>query len=503
MKKIVFICSILFFVSSIYSQTFQIKQITSGDFDVKNPSISLYSFWETPWVYFELHNNGSSNIAIMGYDPYTNIFQEIIPLTTGDSLRINPYEDFNHGIVFQTNENGNWDIAYRPYDYGGWGPINFLTNSAADESNLSPFYANEPYYPMNNYILFQRADTIIVLEYNESFSEEYPVFVNTPQYQYSDYIGIYYNNSPNNYPREGIHVIAVETDSSGNRSLVYKYRPLNGQWEEKSFIKENCKGNNPSLQYYWYSAALIFEDSTSNGFRPFAVYDWDYEKDIEPIPDLLSGNINNFKVDRPDLITSGPSPNLELEFLPHSYFVKNGDDLKIRLNKMESGDIVGDTLIDVQTNQSRITLGALGLSDGEVFYTIWEDSSAEHIHLFGRRQLYPVGGVSDEIGIDKFELEQNYPNPFNPSTKIKFTIPASSLNPFSKGEGTFVTLKVYDIVGNEIATLINEEKPVGEYEVPFDSHSGLSGISGLPSGIYFYKLQSGKFSETKKMILLK
>jgi hypothetical protein len=95
-----------------------------------------------------------------------------------------------------------------------------------------------------------------------------------------------------------------------------------------------------------------------------------------------------------------------------------------------------------------------------------------------------------------FSLLQNYPNPFNPSTKIKFTIPLSD-NPLLGGaRGGLVTLKVYDILGNEIATLVNEEKPEGEYEVEFNA-------TELPSGIYFYKLQAGSFSETKKMILLK
>ncbi|MCW8810932.1 MAG: T9SS type A sorting domain-containing protein, partial [Ignavibacteriaceae bacterium] len=64
-----------------------------------------------------------------------------------------------------------------------------------------------------------------------------------------------------------------------------------------------------------------------------------------------------------------------------------------------------------------------------------------------------------------------------------------------------VTLKVYDILGREIATLVNEEKPAGEYEVEFNSHSGE--VRNLPSGIYFYQLQAGDFISTKKMILLK
>ena len=99
---------------------------------------------------------------------------------------------------------------------------------------------------------------------------------------------------------------------------------------------------------------------------------------------------------------------------------------------------------------------------------------------------------------DGFVLHQNYPNPFNPSTTIKYSIP----------ESNFVTINVYDALGNEIATLINEEKPAGSYEIEFNSHSGEvrnlpAGRQGLTSGIYFYKLQAGSFVDTKKMILLK
>jgi aminopeptidase N len=94
-----------------------------------------------------------------------------------------------------------------------------------------------------------------------------------------------------------------------------------------------------------------------------------------------------------------------------------------------------------------------------------------------------------------FDLSQNYPNPFNPSTKIKFTIPQSPLLG-GDGRGGLVTLKVYDVLGNEVATLVNENKPAGSYEIEF-------GGTGLPSGVYFYRLQAGGFVETKKMILLR
>lgn len=92
----------------------------------------------------------------------------------------------------------------------------------------------------------------------------------------------------------------------------------------------------------------------------------------------------------------------------------------------------------------------------------------------------------------EFSLEQNYPNPFNPLTKIRYAIP------LLRGDerGVFVTLKVYDILGNEAVTLVNEEKPAGYYEVEFNAAS-------TASGVYIYRLVAGKFISTKKMLILK
>ncbi|MFC2083876.1 T9SS type A sorting domain-containing protein [Bacteroidota bacterium] len=86
----------------------------------------------------------------------------------------------------------------------------------------------------------------------------------------------------------------------------------------------------------------------------------------------------------------------------------------------------------------------------------------------------------------QYKLSQNYPNPFNPSTKIRYSIPQQS----------FIQLRIYDVVGREITTLINKEQPQGFYEVDFNG-------SDLSSGIYFYQLRAGDFINTKKMILVK
>jgi hypothetical protein len=94
--------------------------------------------------------------------------------------------------------------------------------------------------------------------------------------------------------------------------------------------------------------------------------------------------------------------------------------------------------------------------------------------------------VEDKISLSQFSLSQNYPNPFNPSTIIRYSI----------DNRQFVTLTVYDMLGNEVATLVNEEKPTGTYQVSFNG-------AQYTSGVYIYKLETENLINVKKMILLK
>jgi hypothetical protein len=102
-----------------------------------------------------------------------------------------------------------------------------------------------------------------------------------------------------------------------------------------------------------------------------------------------------------------------------------------------------------------------------------------------------VTDITDNTHPEEFYLSQNYPNPFNPVTSIQYSV----------GSGQFVSLKVYDILGNEIATLVNEEKAAGTYEIGFTV--GQDSSPDISSGIYFYQLRAGNYSETKKMVLLR
>lgn len=152
----------------------------------------------------------------------------------------------------------------------------------------------------------------------------------------------------------------------------------------------------------------------------------------------------------------------------------------------------GDTIIKL-FNNSQIQEYTLNIPDEPVSITF------DPNNWILKDVLSIVLGIEDENFPVEFYLLQNYPNPFNPLTKIEYSIPTPPVSsPLVKGrtkEG-FVTLKVYDVLGNEIETLVDEEKPAGTYEVTW--YAG-----NLPSGVYFYRLKAGEYISTKKMILMK
>ena len=124
------------------------------------------------------------------------------------------------------------------------------------------------------------------------------------------------------------------------------------------------------------------------------------------------------------------------------------------------------------------------------------NSICTELTLYSRKMNITVGNVVDVLNSEnkmptRFELLQNYPNPFNPSTTIKYTVPTDE-----KRETKNVKLIIYDILGREVATLVNQKRKPGNYEITWDAMS-------QPSGIYLYRLISGEFIEIKKMIIIK
>jgi hypothetical protein len=201
--------------------------------------------------------------------------------------------------------------------------------------------------------------------------------------------------------------------------------------------------------------------------------------------------------------------------------VKGGFDLAVRFGILDSVDTLTHILFDELTHtfpnpfindtvtwEFMYTAPNSGITDTiySVANSVNGDGNPEPGDKWNFGVNFPVFVMVEPLFVENetipagFYLSQNYPNPFNPGTKIKYRIPLSP--PLLKGEseaGGFITLKVYDVLGNEVATLVNEESATGgagEYEVVFDG-------SKLTSGIYFYRLQLNDFVEVKKMILLR
>ncbi|MCW8810160.1 MAG: T9SS type A sorting domain-containing protein [Ignavibacteriaceae bacterium] len=154
------------------------------------------------------------------------------------------------------------------------------------------------------------------------------------------------------------------------------------------------------------------------------------------------------------------------------------DGLSFTIDLNETKDIPQTIDIDPLWDADSLNVAVFVQSTGSM--TVYQSETISY------NELNVTGLKNSKIIPDEFVLEQNYPNPFNPSTIIKYQIPKQE----------FVSLKVFDALGNEVATLVNDEQQAGSHNVNFNS-------AGLASGIYFYKIQAGNFIATKKMVLMK
>jgi hypothetical protein len=163
---------------------------------------------------------------------------------------------------------------------------------------------------------------------------------------------------------------------------------------------------------------------------------------------------------------------------------KNGTDT-VRVNQVQNGStwkLIGSYTFSNDTTQ-KIIISNAGTPGTSVTYIV-----ADAVRLISYNPATSVK-KNENIQITDFKLYQNYPNPFNPSTVISYQLSVNS----------YITLKIYDILGREVATLVDEYKEAGIYEVEFNVAQTIS----LCSGVYFYTIQAGDYLETKKMILLR
>ena len=225
--------------------------------------------------------------------------------------------------------------------------------------------------------------------------------------------------------------------------------------------------------------------------------------------------------------------NMKDDYYNHNYYRQQGDSVFIFYPSLPIKEYlifdfsanVGDTITEFQDSEyDKLRIILTNKSKGNPFFPFFSQNTTNYTFYIDHTSEIDDGEaitITDSLGItskynswysellsgaiinniqygnitdvkipteipSNFYLAQNYPNPFNPTTTIKFSIPRSS----------FVSIKVYDILGRAIESIVNEEKSPGIYTVKFDG-------STLTSGIYFYQLKAGNYTETKKFILIK
>jgi hypothetical protein len=286
----------------------------------------------------------------------------------------------------------------------------------------------------------------------------------------------------------GGHFVYLDSTGTGPYAMkgyelkdIYFNEPAGGSW-----LVSKDLDNDGRKEFIGCGVGLgtgsfcVIKHTGSPGSNQWAVKYWDTVGIVAmPFMGIDSGSIDNkFSILYPTIRYDGA-----LDFLNLITFTKNGTYSFYKSFKMikDSAAMFKAKFIDIDNDEKINILSPMFLEGPP-----WKNYLVDFEQV-GTININPIGTEVPST----FNLYQNYPNPFNPSTKIKFAIPSDV-----KCETSEVKMVIYDITGKKITTLVNEKLNPGTYEVTFDG-------SNLPSGIYFYKLNAGNFSETKRMILIK
>ncbi len=415
----------------------------------------------------EIYYKRSTNLGL-NWEPDTRLTNDT---SSSYTPSIAVYGSIVH-VVWQDNRNGNVEIYYKRSTDNGftWSADTRLTNSIG--------------YSRNPSIAVSASNVNIVWDDNRDGN--YEIY-----YKRSTDGGVNWEADTrltNNTSSSGsasitavglfVHIVWYD-NRDGNNEIYYKLSTNSGlNWGADTRLTYNTDNSiQPSIAVagslvhvlwadYRYNVEIFYKRSTDGGMS--------WGDDIR-----LTNNSGNSWY--PSIAISGSFMNI--------VWSDNSDgNFEIYYKHSTNNGLIwgNDTRL---TNNTAVSINPSIANSGSNLHVVWTDSRDGNNEIYYKRN--PTGNptniqiITSEIPT-AFSLEQNYPNPFNPITNIKFQI-AKSGN---------VKLIVFDILGKEVATLVNESLQPGTYETTFDA-------SNLTSGIYFYRLQTDKFVETKKMSLIK
>ncbi|HVO76286.1 MAG TPA: T9SS type A sorting domain-containing protein, partial [Ignavibacteriaceae bacterium] len=500
--------SVFILSSVILSQTYQIKQITNFNFDSRNPVFLQYPA-NLPWyltpseIFFEGINNDSAiSIYSMTYDTELDSFYQLRQISDSGFINKNAVAKFIEGgeydrsklLLWETNQNGNWDIVFSLDSGTGWLPPNSLFSSQEDEQDPSFVQNQYAYWDLPLQILYSKGNSVYLYSKNSADSsvKNELIFEGNDSIKYSNPAGTV---SFSFYNKE--YIASVEHKEGVLPRIVFREKNIDDTlWSNINGVYDSIPGTKPKfLNLNFGSTTLSFEGFSGGKKKVFLIPTENFGTNTLPeeLTEDTSLGTSDFTAYFFEIVTKRSSRNTFESWMPSCFKFTRKDSTFVRTS---ISDYYFEPYLDVFTKVTDPKPGIGPISstyEGVISYTAWSDSLDGRVNLFGVKRIDPLGEVKRDLSPKAFSLSQNYPNPFNPSTKILYTLASRQ----------FVTLKIYDLLGREITTLVNEEEQAGHYEVEFSAKAGSASGANLSSGIYFYQLKAGNFIQTKKLVLLK
>jgi len=473
-------------------------RITTGYID-KNPQFGskthllyFYPGFQNEFCIFERYISNYSQICLLNFNS-NSLVDSVFYLTTNNFMKRNPTISYGlnnsplkYGLaIWESNENGKWDLFSRYYYRGAWQNIKPFDTSDFNKSGANIFY----YDSLNYAIAYERNGDIIFKWYNALTGNvlfDSNLTLNDTTFCSNPYLGVLATS-----PYSSCNIlISYEKKKPNNDKAIYFVKSSNlTNWTSPDTVA--FVGNNTicSLKGQWGRFLINFETNRGgkNKLLSTSVSTTTiYNSQFVPVDEQKSNyNYANLEVIPSTILTRGIIASA------YAYVRKGNDGTKIFMNyndlhwNFHDSAYIGDT-----SKTTRITLnnGIYENAGTILTWLVFNKDSAGFSNLYAYKKstyitdIKPIGNTIP----DKYSLEQNYPNPFNPVTRIVFSIPKSEN----------VNLKIFDILGREKENLINGKLNPGTYEIIFDG-------SKYSSGIYFYSLQAGNYNESRKMIILK
>lgn len=484
---------ILFICLPIVAQDF-VKQISQINNDARNLKFVFDNTWIPPIdrgeYTFESHFNGSINIYFGYYNALSDSFYDQIPLTNNSFQNKNPsgiavsshpsYIEKKSFIIYQTNKNGKWDLAARVKEFDLWSEEKILFNIGSDL--VDPVLFNEKKYGILDSVRFMYTNnnSVYLATWQDSIIRNIKIFEGDDSTYYSNYSSFYEPHGLGDY------LIAQKNRTGLIPQIVRRTLAEDGILEPEVILIESPTLINPGVVDFGFK----YEDFVSEKRNIVFWINFDSTQ-YYTLKDTLDSDLSDFCA-AGGFVHSKKGLNnykyTEFEYTPHSYKMHTDSGTFIRVNE-DDWSSSRDAFVPTRVLDTKIDVSYLSLNANNnyfVAYTAWEDSTDGKIAILGQKCLEYFLSVDNSMTISSFHLHQNYPNPFNPVTNIKYNLT----------ERGFVVIKVFDVLGNELKTLVNTEQDAGEYLVNFDA-------SALSSGVYFYRMQINNSFQTRKMILIR